>query len=87
MRKNNIQEFKNSAEDTLNDLSGKLAAILKSADKARRSKLLDIETDEEKVRERITQLDNITENKWNDVKNEIKDSLEKIKSDIESIQL
>lgn len=84
MLRDEIANFKNDATDMLNELSGKLAIILKDSDKTKREKILDIETEEEKVRDRINRIDeNTAENEWDMIKNEIKESLNKIKKDLE----
>lgn len=84
MLRDEIANFKNDATDTLNELSGRLAIILKDSGKTKREKILDIETEEEKVRDRINRIDeNTAENEWDVIKNEIKESLNKIKKDLE----
>lgn len=84
MLRDEIANFKNDATDMLNELSGRLAIILKDSGKTKREKILDIETEEEKVRDRINRIDeNTAENEWDVIKNEIKESLNKIKKDLE----
>lgn len=86
MIRDDIQNFKDDAQDALNDLAGKLAGILHGADKGKRDKLQDIENEEKQVRDKINKIDeDAVEDRWNDTKNEIKESLQKIKSDLETL--